>query len=281
MASKDTPPEIAEEFGDSIETLFKVTGPFTRADFGYMGVLLRSEDDKIHCHLCGKWFKLLGTHINKSKLPGHGMDSATYRLKYGLPLTFPLCSRTMSAMHSEVSSRPEQLARLRKLGNKYRPSGKKLSLKLKRSMKYTLNNEAHQNKHNSCAAQMYTRYLAVCDIVGKTASQRDLIKYDDALRGHIYRKYKTINAFRAKHKFTTVARAEITTEVKVIAQLRKFRMLTGRVPRPGDFVHAPAGGFTTQAIRRRMGSWHRALLMAGFSPDQQEPKSHSLFRKLA
>lgn len=60
--------------------------------FGAIGKL-EETGDKVRCHLCGKWFITLGTHlIRKHKL---GCDE--YREMFGLARSFSLCSRTYSA----------------------------------------------------------------------------------------------------------------------------------------------------------------------------------------
>jgi hypothetical protein len=258
---KDPVDQLKEKFGDlEVETLFKVEAPFTPAGEGFNGLLvIRKDDGNIHCHECGKWFKMLGPHLFKK----HEMKSDEYRYKYGLPLEQPLCTRRLSSQRSDVALRPEHVELLRKIGKKYRLKGKALSKKLRKVMKYANNNAAHKNKHGACEDQMLRRYLIVCDIIGKMAGQNDLTEYDNALRGLIGRsKHKTLNGFRKYHKLTTIARAPISTETHMLACLRKFYHKYGRVPRSYDFKgHTPSN----QAIRNRFGGWHRALLDAGFS----------------
>jgi len=49
--------------------------------FGELGVLAESKDGaRIQCHICGKMFKALGTHLRKS----HGMTAHEYRGQFGL-----------------------------------------------------------------------------------------------------------------------------------------------------------------------------------------------------
>lgn len=68
-----------------------------RVDEGTYGVLEVSEDgEQVRCHICGRWFRSVGTHAAIA----HGVDSRAYRERYGLPrllpLTSPAFSRTIS-----------------------------------------------------------------------------------------------------------------------------------------------------------------------------------------
>jgi hypothetical protein len=45
------------------------------------------KGDKIQCLICGKYFKALGAHINKS----HGLNVDLYKEKFGLPWSKGLC----------------------------------------------------------------------------------------------------------------------------------------------------------------------------------------------
>jgi len=56
------------------------------------GQLAISDDGRLACHLCGRWFTHLGGHLRR-----HGWTAAQYRDAVGLPLHVPLCSADLSA----------------------------------------------------------------------------------------------------------------------------------------------------------------------------------------
>jgi hypothetical protein len=55
--------------------------------FGELGVLT-DDGVRVQCHICGKWFHHLGTHVFKK----HNISADEYRLKFGLNRTTPLSS---------------------------------------------------------------------------------------------------------------------------------------------------------------------------------------------
>lgn len=81
-----------------IENLYKIgsNAPYTpvKNGYGYYGVLIsHKENGKIHCHLCGKFYGNLGSHIAND----HNMPSKDYKKKFGFSMKQPLCSSSMSA----------------------------------------------------------------------------------------------------------------------------------------------------------------------------------------
>jgi len=66
------------------------------------------EGDKINCLLCGRALGQLTTHINRV----HGVQSDTYRERYGIPLRRGLCAKELTDRSREFHSRPEQIAHL-------------------------------------------------------------------------------------------------------------------------------------------------------------------------
>lgn len=262
---------LGGEYGVDIETLFKCVPPFSKLKdgHGFLGVLLRdTKEDKLQCHICGIWSRFLGLHIKKHKL-----NSEEYRRRFELPVTFPLCAKAISARHSELSSTEKQLAILRR--NRKNGCYKKKKKNMSRVMRYAKSNAAHKNKHGACDEQIEQRYLTVCDIVGKEASQRDLAKHDDSLRGLIYRRFGTINKMRVHYAMQSNPRVAPHGRIKMIAALRAYADKNGHHPRPKHFVRSVDGAPTAQAIRNEFGSWRRALLAAGFIPELRNTYSSS------
>lgn len=62
------------------------------------GVLVRDEQsDTVLCHLCGQWFRALGSHVRV-----HGLTADGYRTAFGLYRTRPLTSREISKVRTET-----------------------------------------------------------------------------------------------------------------------------------------------------------------------------------
>jgi predicted nucleic acid-binding Zn-ribbon protein len=66
--------------------------------FGKLGELAYDPDeDRVQCHLCGEWFRLLGSsHLRRT----HGWTLAEYREAFHLPAKVAACSRDLSMRQS-------------------------------------------------------------------------------------------------------------------------------------------------------------------------------------
>jgi hypothetical protein len=60
------------------------------------------DEDRVQCHLCGGWFRLVGgTHLTRT----HGWTLAEYREAFHLAATMPTCSRGLSEEHRAHTKR--------------------------------------------------------------------------------------------------------------------------------------------------------------------------------
>tara|TARA_R110000868_G_scaffold411107_1_gene701829 strand:- start:1604 stop:2416 length:813 start_codon:yes stop_codon:yes gene_type:complete len=87
--------------------LYKAEPPFMdfTSGYGYLGVILQDiNSGKIQCHLCGKLFKGLNTHLFRK----HEINSTEYKEKTGLNKTTPLCSSNSSKKRRESYFSPER-----------------------------------------------------------------------------------------------------------------------------------------------------------------------------
>jgi hypothetical protein len=58
------------------------------------------DEDRVQCHLCGGWFRLVGgTHLNST----HGWTLERYRHAFRLPKGVPTCSRELSESHHRTA----------------------------------------------------------------------------------------------------------------------------------------------------------------------------------
>lgn len=65
-----------------------------------VGRLTRNIDGEVACHLCGRWFVHLGSHLRR-----HGWTAAEYRAATGLPRHVALCSDELS---SDIATRQQR-----------------------------------------------------------------------------------------------------------------------------------------------------------------------------
>ena len=247
----------------NIETVFKVELPVNSVEngFGYIGVLLRNKDtDLIQCHLCGRWFNSLSQHIFSS----HKIPVIDYKKKFGLPLSFPLISRSLSSKHHQRAMTPKNIEHLKNIRSK---TGKLVSTcKRKKFMKYATNCEAYKNKFGLCDEQILRRYLMVTDIVGAEVGMRTLKKYDPALEGAINRR-GGISEFKKKNGFTVIKKHPIRNDDEILSIIRKEYKTIGHVPTSKHFKRP--GSISLKTIINRFGSYRRALEMAGLFSNGQ------------
>lgn len=242
-----------------IETIFKAEPPFEeiKNGHGYLGILLRDiNEDKIQCHLCGDWFKALPSHAIKA----HGLNANDYRIEFQLPLGLPLASRSTLWKHSQRAMKKENLDKLA-IARLNSPIANKGYKRKKFPWKYFRKNRAHENKFNLCSEQIVRRFMIVSDLVGREPTQKDLEKHDEPVWAAIRRRHKNINNFRKKHGFTVVERDRIWEDDQIISELRRFNLKHDRIPRAKDFRSSSP---TDVTIRKRFGSWHNAMILAGF-----------------
>lgn len=80
--------------------------------FGRLAELAYDRDeDRVQCHLCGEWFRLIGgSHLRRT----HGWTLAGYREAFHLQVKVPTCSRDLSALYSNLAT--EQIKRTTTFG---------------------------------------------------------------------------------------------------------------------------------------------------------------------
>lgn len=252
--------EISLGENENIETIFKVEPPLTEIEngYGYIGVVLRNKlTDKLQCHVCGEWFDLLSNHTK-----AHKLTTIEYRKKFGLPLSFPLCSLAYSKKRSESGQSKERKERCRDIA---KISQKKAQLasrnkKNKANWLYGFKNPARDNMYGACFEQLKRRYEIVADIVGHDPSGYEIDKYDKSLSSAIYRRYGSLNQFREKAGYEIREQRKPVETDRIIAKIIKFFEENKRVPLARDFR---SGDITLTAIYNHFGSFKRALHCAG------------------
>jgi hypothetical protein len=252
-----------EGYEDHIETIFKTVPPVEKlsSGFGYLGVLLRDpKEDRLQCHICGKWCKSLGKHSQML----HGISATEYRYKFHIPNKFPLVSVGISKSFSERSRRPEFIANLKK----HNGSAVKRSVAARGQFKkskrlWFRNNRGFENMYGLCPQQIDRRYLIASDLAGRQATHTDLEKYDPALRAAIIRRFGNLNAYRKAKGLTLVAWRPKIGRDEILSAILKVAEEKRRIPLSSDF-NKKGAPVSIPVIYREFGSWSRALRSAGF-----------------
>jgi hypothetical protein len=245
-----------------IANLYKTSafGPYTKVEdgYGYRGVLIQHrKSGKIQCHICGKWFNSLGKHSGMK----HKTLARDYRIKFGFPLSQPLCSVAVSRKNS---------VNTRRIKPWLKTSAKRIvawnrANRLKR--KHYPESEAFLNSRAICDDQLVRRVLAIADVVGRNPSISDLVKHDCKLYPVIHYRYGTWNNFKKKHNLGDI-REKAPTYKKdgVLLALRRWVEEHKRIPKPKDFANTSPRTIT---VYKHFGSWGRALAVAGISTESR------------
>lgn len=248
-----------------VETVFKVEPPLTEVSpkigYGYMGVILRDKiEDKLQCHICGRWFKSLTSHLRT-----HKIKSREYKIRFSLPLTYPLVSRSISEKFSnnvdycfKGVDRKKAIRKAIKNSLIRRFENKR---KYSKIMRYSSTNMAFQNIRGICNEQILRRFMIVSDIIGGEPKTGDLVKYDNNLLAVIMRRYGNLNNFRKHHNFTVSKTPNRYTDEQLISIVRRFKIETGRRPKESDFVGKIP---SVHAFKNHFGSWNRLLTLSGY-----------------
>ena len=141
---------------------------------GFLGVL--AEDVKtgeLQCHICGKWFPQLSTHITL----GHGMENCDeYKTKFGLFQGTALKSKKLRLIQSRTIRKLQREGRMA-LGNNLGTS----PFKKGKKNKYSANRKGwvkpaeNANRYGRCDLQIMTKILALSKkMKGKTPSLVDI-----------------------------------------------------------------------------------------------------------
>lgn len=251
---------------EQIISLFKARPPFQKVSdgdgFGYFGVILYDKNkDKIQCHLCGKWFFFIGgSHLHRK----HKMPLGLYRERFGLPISFGLCGKRVSALRAKTANNHVEKIMPWTKGEKHRYAVK--------CRKYKSNGRDRASWKNSiglCDLQKYDRFRIVQAMAGRESpTNKEIKKYDSQLWGALTREPGSINGWRDRNGIDTRPRGQMMEpygEIAVLAALRKWADEFNRVPtsRAWNKNHNGYPGLTT--IVRYFGSFRAALSRSGLS----------------
>jgi len=170
-----------DKYPKYVIALYKPEPPFeeVKDGFGFYGVLLLdTSTNKIQCHLCGEWFYSLASHLKNA----HLMTTREYKERFGLNMTTPLCSPSISKKISKVM-----------LENHKRYPLKMRSGDIKKAIKNSL-----KSPYRKAAAQLIARLRKIADENGGNINSRQLQRLDYRLWKAIEYWFPTFNMAKKK-----------------------------------------------------------------------------------
>ena len=209
-------------------------------------------EDKVQCHICGKWWRHVGSHVHVS----HDMSAREYKDQFGLTQKIALCATSISRTRSRIMSRAIDDGKI-----VYKPQTRAFYKRRKyRNGQVTM---SFKNSNGLCDLQMLTRYMVVKKIVGREPSLKELQKYDSPLAGVICNR-GGINKYKRSIGEETRSKARPSIpDIELIAQLRRWTHENNSRPRPTDF-RVKKDGYTSYSVFcDHFGSWNNALRVAG------------------
>lgn len=266
--SHEPPVDFDLPEGTKSLNLYKLHPPFRRLvnGHGYPGVLLeRVSDGKIQCHLCGEWFKFLGSHVYQT----HKISAKKYRQKFSLRSKDALCNSVMSGKQRDVAKGSKHLlsARTKRLGIKSIQQNMKTG-KRAYAVRKGLNTLAYVNAIGLCPDQINYRFDVVAALAQRQPTLCDVRKYDHPVLDKIlksfgsFNKYIQYRGFLPRRQGATISpRQKLFSDVALVAAIRSVYLKRGRV-KTLDFIGQPS----YETIRRRFGGIENALREAGIDP---------------
>ena len=248
-----------------IRPLYKAQEPFmeTPTAHGYLGVIMYDDkDDKVQCHICGGWYRHVGSHAARK----HSVPASDYKDRFGLAQGIALCGTSVSRSRSEIAHRSVDAGTFGEMVKTGRtsPAMKKY---LRRRGKYRAGTSvlSVKNKHGLCALQMLSRYQVVKAILRREPLSPDIKRYDPKLMGAIYKKFKSLNKYKRMigAEENAKGRHEVHGDIELVAHLRRWVDEHGGRPQQRDFLLAKNGYPGASVFARRFGSWSNALRTAG------------------
>ncbi len=152
--------------------LYKQKAPFVPSGKSVLGALeYRESDDKVRCHECGEWHRVLTRHIRSS----HQLSPREYKGEHGLNQQAVLCGPTLSSTFSakrtatnlKTGLKPGFTDEQRSKG--HRTKRERAAVK----SESRLWSEA-RNENGTCQAQLLSRIRSIADRVGRTPTSKEL-----------------------------------------------------------------------------------------------------------
>jgi hypothetical protein len=154
---------------------YKKKAPFTMSGRSISGGLeYNKEKDLIKCHICGKWFSALGSHLIRTE----GVSLSEYKTTHGLmqktPLMAPRAHATRSAIAAKVIQKHGPVSR------EFLKRGGAASVKARagRAMKQSaaLRTMEYRNLRKLCPVQLRATLLALAEKLGRVPTKAEMME---------------------------------------------------------------------------------------------------------
>lgn len=234
--------------------------------FGYYGALSSSRDGNfVQCHICGKLFKDLGSHVRQK----HRMPLSEYREKFQLAYTTSLISESERERRKNGTlewlknmSEEEKI----KLRNKQRKGFLKYLKERGERIQPKIQLET-RNKRGTCPEQLLEKIREAKEKLGHTPSKHDFIRYCGSQR-YVHLIYKIHGSWKkaiemcgykiSDKKGGSPKRYE---DKELLEYLKIFYIENNKIPTITDFRKGLLPDYET--YRKRFGSIYKAREMAG------------------
>lgn len=179
--------------------------------FGYQGVLLQTDNrELVQCHVCGKWFAKLTTHIKNR----HDLTKNDYRKKFGLLNTTALVSDATSyrlekaGFKKYLKYKEQEISKLAKA----RTFAVQSSVQSRMDRKL-INKAEHNNRFALCEKQLGFRLLSYVKQYKMLPSRSQ--KGEGRLIGKaLYRRYGSVNKGLEFYNLPVLYRQGTNVELK-------------------------------------------------------------------
>lgn len=163
--------------------------------FGFVGVLAEdTASGKLQCHICGKWYDLLTTHV----FAKHKITSSEYCEKFGLSRGTALKCMRIRNRQSEV------MLGMRKKHAKHRMKFKKGNTQSGNRLGKPKSIET-QNRHGVCDLQILDKMTSLKNKLGRTPALTEVIEeYGQAMASMMHLRYNGYLSFLRDNGWTPV-----------------------------------------------------------------------------
>jgi len=244
-----------EEYPQSVIPLYKPEPPFeeVKDGFGFYGVLLLDTlTNKIQCHICGEWFYSLSSHLKNA----HLMTTREYKEKFGLNMTTPLCSPSVSKKLSK-----NMLENHKRYPLKMRNGDIKKAVRNSLKSPYRKASIQRRNCSGRCSLQIISRLRKIAEENGGNISARQLRRIDYRLYKAIEYWFPTFNIAKEKAGIKKNSVKKRLGEKELIKILVLFYKKFHRFPSLYQ-LEKNKGLPCASTYIRHFGSYERAKLLA-------------------
>ncbi len=235
--------------------------------YGYYGVILTDESkEKIQCHICGKMFRMLGSHVWRK----HQIRQKDYKEKFKLSPKNSLCSEKQRIVLIERTQKFfEKMTEEEKKEWKERAvNNLRLFHKNNGVTGYKALSLEARNKRGTCPDQLLDKLKEVQEKLGHSPSRGEFDKelgtrkYSNAIEFYFgsWNDFKEIHSYQAYEKNCNVFKRKYSNQ-QLSDLLRNFYDKNKRIPVTSDFKKGLLPDI--QYYQNYFGSLTNARIQAG------------------